>query len=134
MAKERLALGMLVAVLAFGFMVIGCPTKGDETGGGGGGPADGTWNRASDRLVISGSNWTWYDNGEPIQRGTVTLSGGNTGTFTWTLKEVYAGGSWRNQAYATGNGWDTEDFLPVTGSYQVTAEQLVIGNLGTFFK
>ena len=130
MAKKRFALGVPVVILVLGFVLIGCPAKGDD-----GSPTDGSWTSGRDKIVLSGSNWTWYENNEPVQRGTITISGGNSGTFTWTLKQVFVGGAWRDQTYATGTGnWTTDDFLAVTGSYQVTADQLTIGSVGTFFK
>jgi hypothetical protein len=80
MKERRFGLVMLVIVLAFGMTVVGC--NNDD---GGGTIFDGTWTNDDEgyELVASGGSFTVSMGGNPVFRGTYTVSGNDVAiTFT----------------------------------------------------
>ncbi|MDR0495506.1 MAG: hypothetical protein LBG95_07755 [Treponema sp.] len=57
MKKKLIFSAMLVCVLALGFVIAGC-----KTDDGGSNPNDGTWSNGDDRLILSGTNYTFRQN------------------------------------------------------------------------
>ncbi|GHV88596.1 hypothetical protein AGMMS50267_09560 [Spirochaetia bacterium] len=81
------AIATLVAMLAFGLVLVGCSTDDDDSGG----AYDGTYTNAngSQELVISGSNFTVSmkldgTNLVVVAKGTFVVSGENVTTTTIT--------------------------------------------------
>ena len=125
MANKKTWLGILVMVLVFGMTVVGC---GDDDSTSGGSPYDGTWSKGTDRLIISGTNYTFRQ----VYSG--TLMDISKGTFVADLSAT-SGAFAINQTHEinTSNGQLAPNAQTETGTFSsVGGNTLVFAGFSNF--
>ena len=82
MRNRKLYVGMLAMVLAFGMVVIGCPSDPDYDSA-----LNGTWlGSYGSEIRLNNGSFTVFESGIPYVRGTYTTSGN---TFTMTITHIH---------------------------------------------
>jgi len=132
MAKKNLWLGMLVTMLIFGMMVVGCDDG--STDGEADPPLNGTWITEDGlELKFNNGNFVFLANGTPIQKGIYTTSGDKMTITTTHLNLSVTGTSWYSKAQMLAGAESAEEkagieasFAPQTVSYSVIGNKFTL--------
>jgi hypothetical protein len=155
MANKKSKVRILVMILAFGMMAVGCANSPTNSGGGGNGSFDsalnGTWVFTDDNLAelkINSGNWENLNirTGAIYVKGTCTT---NNGRYTEISTHIYGGDSsfaiygleakWYSKeefetALVDKMGFTNSLIIAITNTWFLTtsSEYSIIGNLLTF--
>jgi len=113
MKNVQFSFGMILIVLVFGILVVGCPNGTTDTG-----KFDGTWKKGDVTIIINGDNCTLKFQGNNVTKGKIIYI--NETSFRLTSTHFFD--------YTPGvNDWVSDTSFDETGDYTVS------GNIATIY-